>query len=100
MRRPTQALSLLLGILVFVYRLYVDPPCATESAIVFKLGVWQVSICFRVCARQEALDNLQDSKAKLEKIQKFKKIDGEAATYGSVVPLSLKGYIIISYVFS
>ena len=71
-----------------------------QSAIVFKLGVEQVSICFRICARQDALDNLQDSKYKLDKIAKFRKIDGEDATYGSGVLFSLKGYVIISCVFS
>ena len=71
-----------------------------QSAIVFKLGLEQVSICFRVCARQDALDTMQDSKSKLEKIAKFKKIDGDNATYGSGVLFSLKGYVIISCVFS
>ena len=75
-------------------------PLVLQSAIVFKLGVEQVSICFCVCARQEALDTLQDSKFKLQRIVKFRKIDGEAATYGSGVPFSLKGYVIISCVFS
>ena len=65
-------------------------PLVLQSAIVFKLGVEQVSICFRVCARQDALDNLQDSKSKLEKIAKFRKIDGENATYGSGVLFSHK----------
>ena len=64
-------------------------PLVLQSAIVFKLGVEQVSICFRVCARQDALDNLQDAKSKLEKIGKFKKIDGDNVTYGSGVLFSM-----------
>ena len=54
----------------------------------------------RLCATEDALESLQDSKSRLDKIAKFKKIDGEAATYGVCVLFSLKGYVIISCVFS
>ena len=46
------------------------------------------------------MESLQDSKTKLEKIARFKKIDGDIATYGVCVLFSLKGYVIISFVFS
>ena len=58
-------------------------PLATESAIVIELSVEHLSICFRVCGRQEALDDVQLTSWALEKCAtKDKETDGENATSG------------------